>query len=1335
MRFNKWSCVMSLTWLVAAAGLAPSGAQAQSIEVEAWDSTPVLNARSGRTITAMQRQMLAAIMAERGISYDAEGRPLAARCFVENPTPEQFEYIMNTFQALPPTLINPAGLPSDRYFTANTVWSGTGATGSSGQAARVTLTYSFPADGVSWGDGSNGPIAPNNLSAQLTSLFGAGNLDRGREFIRQGLASWRKVGGLTYNEIADDGAAYSTAHENVTTRGNVRIGSNPQGNTGVLAYNYFPGASDMAINSDEFPVGNGTLGSAANTYRYFRNVVAHEHGHGLGYIHPTPCNQTKLMEPFASTAFEMTQIDEWRGLGRNYGDRFAGNNSGATAKDFGDLTTPSVKSIVEQRLSTNGTTGPSNSDEDWFKFTLSSSQAVVITAVPTGGSYQNGQQTGGCNPSNPGTINAGSAANLNVELRTGANGATVAQTAAAAAAGATETLNAGTLAAGTYWVRVVDSATTAGTQTVQLYDLTIRVATSKAPPTAIAGLNKRVQAGTTCYFMGNLNSYTNDTGPGGGANSITTYAWDLDGDGTFEVPNNAVPTLTYLSNGTFPVALRVTDSNGLTATDTINVVVFGATTTVVSSVPNNGNTGQTVPVTINGGNLKGVTAASQVVVSGTGVTVTGTPSVNAAGTQISGLSFVIASNATLGLRNITINNSDGAGSSGTGNNLFTVNSGVCVPATVGSNPSPATGCVGGTVNLTAAGAGSSPFNYQWRKGLTNIGGATNATLTLSSLSAGDAGSYDCVITNACGNATTTAATVTVNTPVGITTQPISISRCPGTSATFSVASTGTDPRTFQWRKNTTNIGGATSSSFTIPSVVAGDSGTYDCVITNICGSTTSNSATLGVQTGVTITGHPTSQTVCEAEAVSFIVTADGGGPFTFQWKRNGNIIPNATGGIFNLGSPELTDAGSYTCVVTGGCGSTESNPAVLTVRAYPNISGQPVPVQACLGGPATFSITATGFAPLSQQWRKNGVDISGATGTSYTIPAVAAGDLGNYDCVVTNVCGSGASNPAALTLQTSLTFTGQPANVSACEGTAASMTVVVTGGTGLTYQWRKNTVDISGATTDTLAFPALSPADVASYDCVVTNTCGSVTSNAATVSLLGGPSIQTHPSSGQVCIGGVINLSVVAPGATTFQWRKAGSPLSNGPSGNGSTIAGAGTASLSISSAAGADAGSYDCVVGSTCGSTPSDAAVIQMIDAPTVTVDPANQSVCSGTSASFSVTATGSGTLTYQWRRNTLPIGGATASSLTINPALPINIGSYDCVVTNTCGSDTSLAANLFICIADFNCSGTISSQDIFDFLGAYFAGNAAADVNGSGSITSQDIFDFLGSYFAGCP
>lgn len=63
------------------------------------------------------------------------------------------------------------------------------------------------------------------------------------------------------------------------------------------------------------------------------------------------------------------------------------------------------------------------------------------------------------------------------------------------------------------------------------------------------------------------------------------------------------------------------------------------------------------------------------------------------------------------------------------------------------------------------------------------------------------------------------------------------------------------------------------------------------------------------------------------------------------------------------------------------------------------------------------------------------------------------------------------------------------------------------------------------------------------------------------------------------------------------------------------------------------------------------------------------------------------------------------------------------------------TLASAAASCPADFNASGTVTVQDIFDFLAAYFASDPAADFNASGAITVQDIFDYLGAYFVGCP
>ncbi|MCC6322424.1 MAG: immunoglobulin domain-containing protein [Phycisphaerales bacterium] len=1362
-----------------------------------------------RAATA-RSMMLRAAASVAGTSFTPDGRPRGSACFVPNPTPAELEEIMGRFRALPPPLT--VGF-QDRYYTAGTVWTGAGSQGPSTRATAASLTYSFPNDGTTWGDGQVGPSSPNDLNAHLTALFGATALDRGREYIRQGLASWRRFGALTYTEVADDNVAFTESTANVATRGNTRIGSNPQGTSGTLAYNLFPtDGSDMTLNSDYF-VGSA-FSDAGSNYRYLRNVVAHEHGHGLGFIHPVPCNNTKLMEPFISLAFDMTQLEEWRGMGRNYGDRFMGNNSGAAARDFGNLTTPSLKSIVEQNLSTNGTGGFNNSDEDWFKFTLSSSQAVTISTAPLGSSITMGQQSGGCSGTTA-TVEQNVAGNLNIELRNGSNGATVLQTANAAAAGATETLSAGTLAAGTYWVRVVDAGPNDSTdQFVQIYNLTIRVATAKAPPTAIAGLHKRVQANTVAYFMGNVNSYTNDTDAGGSQATISTYAWDLDGDGTFEVANNPSPTRSpgYVSNGTYPVTLRVTDENGQADTDTINVVVFGATTTVTSVVPNNANQGQTIPVTINGTNLKNVTAAN-VTVSGSGVTVTGTAVPNALGTQVTGLSFVIGGAATIGARNVTITNADGTG---TGTGVFTVNSGVCVGAGVSTPPSPQSVCPGGTAIFSVVASGSTPINYQWRKNGADITGENAPTLTISGVVAGDAASYTCAVSNSCGNAVSAAALLSLLIAPSATDSPDSITRCSGASAEFSVTFTGSPAPGLQWRKNGTNIAGATGSTFSIPSVLVGDAGSYDCVATNTCGSDTSASAVLTVQVPVGFVFQPENQTVCQGEFTTIAVTPSGTGPFTYSWRKNGNPIGGFSA-TYSINPVEPTHAGNYDCVVTNACGSATSSVAVLTVTALPAVTTSPVSVAVCPGDPASFTVVATGAAPLSYQWQKDGADVAGATSPTLNIPSVAAGNAGAYWCVVTNSCGSTFSDAATLTLGGGPTITTQPSPATVCEGQPASFTIVATGTGTITYQWRKGGVDVSGATSATynlatvaigdagsydcvattcagatsnaalltvnsapsittqpsgvsgcegsgvtlsvvaagtaplsyqwrknssdipsatgasLNFPSLAAADAASYDCVVTNSCGNLASDPAVIDVQPGPSIDTHPTGGGVCEDGTINLTVAASGATGFQWRKSGSPLVNGPTGSGSSVAGATTASLSITTAGAADADSYTCEVSAACGSVVSNPAVISIIALPSITTHPASQTKCLNGSAMFTVAASG-GSLAYQWRKGGSPIGGETAPSITVNPVNAAAAGSYDCVVTNGCGSVSSNAAVLTLCIGDFNCSGTISVQDIFDFLATYFSNGANSDVNASGSITVQDIFDFLAAYFAGC-
>lgn len=643
------------------ASAATSPASTESALLRAVDS---LAARDPSPSTARQRLLL-----------DLRASPM---CYPSDLTADQLEALIAATSLLPPGM----GAHSTRFYTDTFVWQGDGQIGSAAQAARANLTYSFPNDGVMWGLSPNpGVTGVNTLNARLVETFGS--LDRGREYIRAALASWRRSAGLTYTEVADDNSIMSNTTTRSPARGDIRIGgfnfaASPNG---ILAYNAFPSSlgtsgiagGDMAINTSYFIPSTFQLSNS--DYRYFRNTVAHEHGHGLGCIHSIPCDMTKLMEPMIAQTFNMVQGDELRAAQRNYGDRFSGNNSNIAAVDLGNLTSPVVRSVILRDLSTNGSGGANFTGEDWFRFTISSTQNVTITATPTGQTTVQGPQDFSCSGTTS-SVNSLLAGNLFIELKTGINQPiTIANS---NPAGVPETISMPTLAAGTYLVRIKDSGPNpAENQVVQTYDLTIRVGSSLAPPQPIAGIHKRVRAGEPAYFLGAVNSHAAETGatlPNSGFN------WDLDGDGTAEVAGNPSPTITYVSNGVYPVTLRLTDSNNLTASDTINVTVHGAATSVSGVSPTSGLPGSSVPVTIFGVNFKGVTAASQVTVSGSGVTVTGTPVVNALGTQISGLSFVIAAGAAQTARNITITNSDGMGASGTGNVLFTVGSPGAPPA-------------------------------------------------------------------------------------------------------------------------------------------------------------------------------------------------------------------------------------------------------------------------------------------------------------------------------------------------------------------------------------------------------------------------------------------------------------------------------------------------------------------------------------------------------------------------------------------------------------------------------------------------------------------------------
>lgn len=245
-----------------------------------------------------------------------------------------------------------------------------------------------------------------------------------------------------------------------------------------------------------------------------------------------------------------------------------------------------------------------------------------------------------------------------------------------------------------------------------------------------------------------------------------------------------------------------------------------------------------------------------------------------------------------------------------------------------------------------------------------------------------------------------------------------------------------------------------------------------------------------------ITQQPTNQTVNEGGTLTLSVIATNA--TGYQWKKDGEDITSATSATYTKQSVEPSDAGSYTCVVSGEAGtSVTSDAATVTVNALPVITQQPSSQTVNEGGNINLEVTATGAT--GYQWKKDGSDIPSATDATYSKSGALPADAGSYTCVVTGAGGSVTSNPATVTVKALPVITQQPTNQEITEGETLTLNVVATGATG--YQWKKGEEDILDATTATYTKEGATAADAGSYTCVVTGAGGSVTSNAATVTV------------------------------------------------------------------------------------------------------------------------------------------------------------------------------------------------------------------------------------------
>ncbi|MEY2410168.1 MAG: large repetitive protein, partial [Verrucomicrobiota bacterium] len=342
-------------------------------------------------------------------------------------------------------------------------------------------------------------------------------------------------------------------------------------------------------------------------------------------------------------------------------------------------------------------------------------------------------------------------------------------------------------------------------------------------------------------------------------------------------------------------------------------------------------------------------------------------------------------------------------------------------------------CAGAAFNLCATNFAMFPgvsYGYQWYRmtGVVSnsLPGETNQCIVRQNITAADAGFYGVVVTASSAGMTSTqlfcGGTIQVpSIPVALPlANPVV---CAGGNATFCTdAGTANDHFVFEWRHNGLVMPGATNNCLQLSSITPADAGQY-CVLvsglagitnrvasssglraSNIC-SIVSNCGTLDVLTNLFIAG-PTNQNVCPGSGISLCVTPSGRGPFTYAWRKGGDLLTGQTNACLNIASAAAADAGQY-CVEVASLNSCNRATNCALVIVLTNLTASPMSnVVVCAGNSFTLSTTATGTGPFTYLWTHDGTALPNVSGNSLTIGSAQLADGGQYCVKVTGACGS-----------------------------------------------------------------------------------------------------------------------------------------------------------------------------------------------------------------------------------------------------------------------------------------------------------------------------------------
>ena len=535
-----------------------------------------------------------------------------------------------------------------------------------------------------------------------------------------------------------------------------------------------------------------------------------------------------------------------------------------------------------------------------------------------------------------------------------------------------------------------------------------------------------------------------------------------------------------------------------------------------------------------------------------------------------------------------------------------------IAPSITTNPTNVTVTAGTNATFSTAASGTPTLTYQWQRGIsgtyTNITGSLDGsiysgfnttTLTVNAPSVSVTGyTYRCVVTNTASSATSTAATLTVNSagcataPTAVSATPSSTSLCTGATLTLTGAATGAT--SYSWTgPNSFTSTSLSPASFTTSTASAG---VYTLSATNSCGTTTVTTSAITINTVPTsVTATPSNTSVCNG--ASLTLTGAATGATSYSWAG-----PNSFSST-SLSPASFTtstaSAGIYTLSAINSCGTITATTTAVTITSTPTaVSATPSGTSMCTG----TTLTLTGAATNATSYSWAGPNSFTSTNLSPAAFTTATASAGAYTLSAINSCGTTTATTPTITINNTPTSVSIiPSANSLCTGSILTLSGTATGATS--YSWSGpnsfTSTNLSPAafTTSTLSTGIYTLS--ATNSCGTTNATTSITVNALPSPTINGTTTISYGNSATLTFGGV-------SGDVIYYW--------NGAATNTTTIGAGGTSNVILTPSVTATYSVTGATSAASCTSFPSGlTAVITVTGSPYDTIPTRDDNMAMG--------------------------------------------------------------------------------------------------------------------------